>query len=75
MAGFFIAIAATVYLIIGNALGAFMFSVGLITIVVFNLPLFTGKAGLLATNDISIWKLGLIWLDNLIGVTVGAFAV
>lgn len=46
MAGFMISIAASVYLSIDNkVIGALMFSIGLLSIVVMDYNLFTGKAG------------------------------
>lgn len=48
MAGFMITLAAAIYLTVSGALGAFMFAIGLLTILIFQFNLFTGKAGLLA---------------------------
>lgn len=48
MAGFMIALAAAIYITVGGVVGAFMFSLGLLTILYFQFNLFTGKAGLLA---------------------------
>ena len=48
LAGLTIALAAGIYLVVGGPLGAFMFSLGLLTILHFQFYLFTGKAGLLA---------------------------
>ena len=44
-----------------------MFSIGLLTILMFKFDLFTGKAGLLATDEISVWRLLGIWVGNLFG--------
>jgi formate/nitrite transporter FocA (FNT family) len=45
MAGFMIALSAAIYLTVGAPLGAFMFALGLLTILHFQFHLFTGKAG------------------------------
>lgn len=70
LAGFFIGIGATVYLTIGGVVGAAFFSVGLATILIFGFSLFTGKAGLLATNEIDFLKLVGVWFGNFIGVII-----
>ena len=67
MAGFMITLAAAIYLTVGGALGAFMFSIGLLTILFFQFNLFTGKAGLLAERQIKPLFLVIIWIGNLIG--------
>lgn len=73
LAGFMIAFGASLYLKIGGALGAFLFSIGLLTILYFKLKLFTGKAGLLATKQINPFELlVLIWFGNLLGCAIFA---
>lgn len=67
MAGFMITLAAAIYLTVGGALGAFMFAVGLLTILFFQFDLFTGKAGLLTQKCIRPKRLLTIWVGNLIG--------
>ena len=67
MAGFMITLAAAIYLTVGGALGAFMFAIGLLTILFFQFNLFTGKAGLLAERQIKPLFLIMIWVGNLIG--------
>lgn len=67
VAGFMIALAAAIYLTVGGALGAFMFAIGLLTILFFQFNLFTGKAGLLAQRQIKPSFLAAIWIGNLIG--------
>jgi formate/nitrite transporter FocA (FNT family) len=49
---------------VGGLAGAILFSVGLMTIVTFNLDLFTGKAGLLITKEIKPMRLIAIWFEN-----------
>ena len=67
MAGFMITLAAAIYLTVGGALGAFMFAIGLLTILFFQFDLCTGKAGLLAQKCIRPKRLLTIWVGNLIG--------
>lgn len=45
-----------------------MFSIGLMSVILFRYKLFTGKAGLLATHDIKSWELIKIWFGNLLGI-------
>lgn len=71
-AGFMIALVAGIYLVVEAPLGAFMFSLGLLTILYFKANLFTGKAGLLTTKDISFKDLSLIWVGNFIGCIICA---
>lgn len=73
LAGFFISIAAAIFLTVQGPLGAFMFSLGLLTILFFKLELFTGKAGLISTKNIKIGKLLRIWCGNFIGSIMGVF--
>lgn len=55
LAGFMIGVGAIINLIVGGIWGAIFFSLGLMTIIYFKFNLFTGKAGLLMTREISIW--------------------
>ena len=71
LAGIMISLGCIVYLVVGGPLGAFLFSIGLISVVTFKLNLFTGKAGLLTTNEIDMNELAVIWFGNFIG-TAGA---
>lgn len=72
IAGFMIALAAAIYLTVGGVIGAFMFSIGLLTILFFQFDLFTGKAGLLAQKQIKPLKLTTIWIGNFIGCAICA---
>lgn len=67
LAGIFIGLGAIAYMRVGGIAGAFLFSIGLIAVLRFEAELFTGKAGLLATKEISPWKLAEIWLGNFLG--------
>lgn len=71
LAGLMIALSAAIYLTIGGPLGAFMFSLGLLTILHFKFSLFTGKAGLLSTKQINGMQLSTIYLCNFIGCACG----
>lgn len=70
-AGFMIAMGAALYLVIGGPLGAFFFSIGLLTILFFKFSLFTGKAGLLGEKKITPLNLFYIYVGNLIGSLAG----
>lgn len=70
LAGMMIAMGGIVYLSIGGIAGSLFFSMGLLTILCLRLELFTGKAGLLATNELSFGKLLDIWAGNFIGTAI-----
>lgn len=66
MAGFMISIAATIYLSISNpVMGALMFSIGLLIIVLLNYNLFTGMAGFFPQT--SLFQLITAFIGNFIG--------
>lgn len=73
VAGMMIAMGGTVYLTLGGLEGALLFSMGLLTILCLKLELFTGKAGLLATREITLGKLLEIWIGNFLGSWIFAF--
>ena len=66
-AGMMIAIGGIIFLTLSGLEGALLFSMGLLTILSLKLELFTGKAGLLATKEITPGKLLEIWIGNFIG--------
>ena len=72
LAGLMISLGCIVYLQIGGVAGALLFSLGLISIIVFEFDLFTGKAGLLATKEITPLRLFGIWVGNLCGMFAAA---
>ncbi|MBO5667670.1 MAG: formate/nitrite transporter family protein [Lentisphaeria bacterium] len=79
-AGVFIGIAGTVYLCSANAVtGAFLFGFGLLTIVCFQLKLYTGAIGYLVAQGSNffryLWELLLIWIGNFAGCFAVGFAV
>mgnify|MGYP003290147394 FL=1 len=71
LAGVCISIGCISYLSVDNKyLGTFLFSLGLLTVVTFQLNLFTGKVGYLRTVEHKLeylWTLFKIWIGNLIG--------
>ena len=75
LAGIVISFGCIIFLQVGGVLGATMFSIGLITVLILKLNLFTGKAGLLATNQITWWQLILIWIGNFYGCAMMAAAI
>ena len=68
LAGMVIALGCILYINIGKVLGAFCFAVGLMSVILYQFKLFTGKAGLLAQGKITLLELGKIWIGNLLGV-------
>lgn len=77
LAGMLIGMGGTVYLSQANpVVGSFLFAIGLFTIVVFQLHLFTGKVGYLPfQKPIYLLELGITWLGNIIGTMVTAWMV
>ena len=75
--GLIIGFGGIVYLSVQPAaLGAFLFCVGLLTIVLFNFNLFTGKVIYLVINPPSyLITLAVIWVGNFIGTFCTATAV
>ena len=73
VAGMMIAIGGTIFLTLSGLEGALLFSMGLLTILCLKLELFTGKAGLLATREITLGKLLEIWIGNFLGTGAIAF--
>lgn len=72
-AGMLIALAALIYLVVSSLnvfAGAFLFALGLLTILIYKFDLFTGKAGKLSTGEISAGQLGKIWIGNFVGVGI-----
>lgn len=67
IAGLLVALGGTMYLQIGGPIGAFLFSIGLLTILHYKCELFTGKAGLLASRAIKPIKLFGIYCGNFVG--------
>ena len=72
LAGFMIGAGGTLFLSVENRyMGSFLFGIGLVTILVFKLSLFTGKVGYAVQEKPAyLVDLAIIWAGNLIG-TVG----
>ncbi len=77
LAGLCIGLGGTIFLSVESSLaGAFLFSLGLLTILSFGFNLYTGKVGYLLDNRPSyLGTLGLIWLGNLVGTGLFALAL
>lgn len=77
LAGMLIGMGGTVYLSQSNpVVGSFLFAIGLFTIVVFQLHLFTGKVGYTPfQKPVYLIELGITWLGNLVGTGITAFMV
>lgn len=73
-AGLCIAIGGTVYLSVGGVTGAFLFSLGLLAVVHYQIPLYTGKAGFCKTSH-DVKMLPLILLGNIIGAFFFALCI
>lgn len=79
LAGLCIGLGGVVYLSCTSKLaGAIFFSIGLLTILIFKLKLFTGACGLLIEADKKLRysiELILIWIGNFLGTFLVAFAI
>lgn len=77
LAGFMIGMGGTVFLSLDNkALGACMFAVGLFTVVVFRLQLYTGKIGYLPFQGKEyLLELVITWIGNFCGTILIAKCV
>ena len=65
-----IAIGCVLYTVIGGTFGAFLFSIGLLSVILFKFELFTGWAGKIIDEELKGMKLVEIWLGNLVGVII-----
>ena len=74
LAGMLIGMGGTVFLSQSNpVVGSFLFAIGLFTIVVFQLHLFTGKVGYTPFNKpVYLIELVVTWLGNLVGTWITA---
>lgn len=77
LAGMMIGMGGTVYLSQTNSVvGSFLFAVGLFTVVVFQLHLFTGKIGYLPFQNLTyLSELLITWIGNLVGTFLTATMV
>ena len=65
LSGILIGLGSAGYLALGGILGSVIFAFGLIGVVIFGIPLYTGKAGVLKIDE--SWTLIRIWFWNVIG--------
>ena len=65
LSGILIGLGSAGYLAMGGIPGAVIFAFGLIGVVIFEVPLYTGKAGVLKVDE--SWTLIGIWFWNVIG--------
>lgn len=77
LAGMLIGMGGTVFLSQSNpVVGSFLFAIGLFTIVVFQLHLFTGKVGYTPfQKPVYLIELAITWLGNLVGTGITACMV
>lgn len=68
LAGIFIGLAGFVYLSVGGIAGAFLFAFGLTCVVLYNLNLYTGKAGIYSTEKIH--ELIFMFIMNAVGCSI-----
>ena len=69
LAGLFISLGCIANLKVGGYLGAFLFSFGLLSVVLYSVPLFTGRAGFCTTKE-DLKNLPLTLIGNLVGVVI-----
>ena len=68
LAGICIGLGGAIFLKLGGVIGAVMFAFGLLAVVHFALPLYTGTAGFIKLNKFSeYWTMSLILIGNIIG--------
>ena len=69
IAGMFIALGCMANLKVGGHLGAFLFSFGLLSVVLYSAPLYTGRAGFCSTAE-DLKYLPLVLIGNVVGTTI-----
>lgn len=69
IAGMFIALGCMANLKVGGSIGAFLFSFGLLSVVLYSVPLYTGRAGFCSTAE-DLKYLPLVLLGNVVGTTI-----
>ena len=69
IAGMFIALGCLANLKVGGHLGAFLFSFGLLSVVLYSASLYTGRAGFCSTAE-DLKYLPLVLLGNVVGTTI-----
>ncbi len=75
--GICIGVGGTVFLSLDNSVvGGILFSLGLLTILVFGFNLFTGKVGYIVTNKPAyIIEVAIVWLGNFAGTVLFAYVI
>ena len=66
-AGILISLGGIAYLKVGGLSVALLFAFGLVSVVNYKLPLFTGRAGFVNLNANGLTELFVTWLGNLVG--------
>nr|DAG29017.1 MAG TPA: Formate/nitrite transporter [Caudoviricetes sp.] len=76
-AGLCIGLGGTVYLSVDNAvIGAFLFSLGLLSVLTFGFDLYTGKVGyILRRGMVHTYDLTIMWAGNIVGTLAAALIV
>ncbi len=74
LAGISIGVGCIVYLNVGGVAGAVLFALGLLTVVHFKLPLYTGTAGFVM-NRAELNRLWVILAGNIVGCLILAWAM
>jgi len=68
LAGICIGLGGAIFMKLGGVVGAIMFAFGLLTVVHFKLPLYTGTAGFIKVNEVDEYiKMFIILVGNIIG--------
>lgn len=77
LTGMAISIGCVVFLSVENAVaGSILFSIGLLTVLVFKLNLFTGKAPYMCKNKPSYWLfVAVVWLGNFAGTGIASVLI
>lgn len=77
IAGIGIGIGGIVFLSVDNSvIGSFLFGIGLLTVLFFNLQLFTGKIGYFVFNKLNYGiELIITWAGNFVGTYLAALAI
>ena len=74
LSGISIALGSAIYMKVGGTVGAVMFTFGLLTVIQFRLPLYTGTAGFLNVRSGGEWaNMGVILLGNIAGCFLASF--
>lgn len=76
LSGILIGIGGTVYLSVENKIvGSILFSIGLLSICYFKIPLYTGKIGYLIKKEVSIYDLSYMLIGNILGAFITGLVI